>query len=92
VPPQAAKEFLAKGSKAALDDFLRAHGVSLVGEAEPAVVANLQAQAASLGRSLSVADARIAACAVQCGAPLLTADTELLGFMEAIGHAVERFK
>jgi predicted nucleic acid-binding protein len=91
VSPTAASEYLVRGSQETLDQFLAERGgsIGLAGTQEGA--AALQAQAAGLGRALGLNDALIAHSAMQEGIPLITGDSQLLRFLNAIGYPAEGF-
>ncbi|HXX90864.1 MAG TPA: RHS repeat-associated core domain-containing protein [Acidimicrobiales bacterium] len=52
---------------------------------------SLVLEANQMGRSLSLADALIASSAIQSGVPLLTADKQLYGFLQATGRRSELY-
>ena len=84
---QAAKEFLVKGDKQQLKNFMGEIGatISRNGGSTNQVQA-LQAQAKSLGRNLKTPDAKVAADAINNNATLITRDKKLGKFMNAAGH------
>lgn len=88
---QAVREFLARGDKQALRDFLSARGGSVARSGTQTDVAALREQASSMGRSLKPKDARVAASAQAEGVPLITRDRKLRNFMNASGLGGENF-
>jgi len=91
VSRQAVREFLARGDKQALREFLGARGGSVAKSGSQADIAALQAQASSMGRSLKIKDARVAGSAQAEGVPLITRDRKLRNFMNASGLGGESF-
>jgi predicted nucleic acid-binding protein len=91
VSRQAVREFLARGDKQALREFLRARGGNVAKSGTQADITALQAQASSMGRSLKVKDARVVGSAQAEGVPLITLDRKLRNFMNAVGLGVESF-
>jgi predicted nucleic acid-binding protein len=91
ISPTAVDEYLVGGSQARLDQFLAQRGGSIGPAGTPEGAAALQAQAAALGRSLTLNDALIAHSAVQQGIPLITRDRQLFRFLVQVGYPVERF-
>ncbi len=85
VSAQAAKEFLRKGDANALRQFLKARGGRLGAAGTEASAQSLQSQAQTLGRSLKIKDARVAASALREGIPVITRDTSFRNFLNAIG-------
>lgn len=91
IPIQAVKEFLVKGDVNALRGFLSSRGGRVAAGASDEAAAALQGQATALGRSLKPKDARVAASAQKEGVPLITRDTKLRKFLNAIGIGGESF-
>ena len=91
VSRQAVREFLARGDKQALREFLSTRGGSVAKSGDQAGIAALQAQASSMGRSLKIKDARVAGSAQAEGVPLITRDRKLRNFMNASGLGGENF-
>lgn len=76
----AVREFLVKGDKQALREFLSARGGRGAASGSEASVGALQDQASSLGRSLKLKDARVAASAQREGVPVITRDNKSSNF------------
>ena len=91
IPIQAVKEFLVKGDVDALRGFLEARGGRVAAGASDQAAGALQAQAKGLGRSLKPKDARVAASAQKEGVSLITRDTKLRKFLNAVGIGGESF-
>jgi predicted nucleic acid-binding protein len=89
VSTTAAKEFLAKGDKAALRSFMQENGVQMAKNgASQAQVKGLQNMAANQGkpgqgRVLKAGDASVVGGAQNNGATLMTRDSKLANFMRA---------
>ena len=87
----AAKEFLAGGGSAdALRQLLISNGGRIISGTED-LAASLRVQAAALGRSLRVPDSRVAAAAIENKLTLITQDSKLTRFLQAIGVPVRGF-
>ena len=71
--------------------FLSERGGGLAAAGSEADALALQRQAAAMGRSLGLNDARIAASAVTEGVPILTNDVRFARFLNAIGIGGEGF-
>lgn len=91
LPFTAVKEFLKKGDKGALREFMSARGSRISFAARESVAADLRAEAGELGRSLRPKDSRVAASAIAEGLPVLTRDKKFFNFLSATGRAVERY-
>ncbi len=91
IPRQAVREFLRKGDKQALRQFLKERGGRVANSGTQSQIASLKATAQSLNRSLKDGDARVAASAITENAPLITRDKRLTNFLNAIGELVEGF-
>jgi RHS repeat-associated protein len=88
----AAKEFLAKGDKGALKDFMKEVGATIsTNGASKEQVSALQKTAAGLGRTLGAKDASIIGGAINNGAKILTNDKRMGSFMEQIGVPLVKF-
>lgn len=89
---QAAKEFLTKGDKQKLKDYMNEIGATISrnggGNSQ---VSGLQNQAKSLGRNLKSPDAKVAADAINNKATLITRDKKLHNFMNAAGYKAIKF-
>jgi len=84
---QAAKEFLAKGDKQALKDFMKDIGARITtGAPKTEHVNALQQYAKSLGRVVSREDAYVVLHAANNDAGLITRDKRLLGVMDVLGY------
>ena len=92
VSMQAAKELLVRGDKQQLRSFMTDVGATISTRGGSAAQTQaLRAQAASMGRSLKVADSRVAADAINNNATLLTRDRKLQRFMNAAGYRASGF-
>ena len=91
VSRQAVREFLVKGDKQALREFLRLRGGSVSKSGTEAEILALQNKASSLGRSLKPKDAKVAASAQVEGVPLITRDKKLRNFLNDAGLGGEEF-
>ncbi len=91
VSPAAAEEFMRNGDANALTGFLAERGGVIGSNGTQQMVNNLQEQARGLGRVLHDFDARIVASAIQDNIPLLTRDTRLIRFLNAINIPVETY-
>ena len=93
VSRQAVKEFLKKGDKSELREFLSDRGGKVGKAGSEADVRALQDQAAQMkpSRNLRTKDARVAASAQAEGVPLITRDKKLRNFMNESGLGGEGF-
>ena len=91
VSRQAVREFLVRGDKQELRQFLSARGGSVARSGTQANVEALQTLASSMGRSLKIKDARVAASAQTEGVSLITRDRKLRNFLNASGLKGESF-
>jgi len=92
VSRQAAKEFLVRGDKQQLKNFMGEVGATVSRNGgSTAQVQALQSQATSMGRRLRGPDAKVAADAINNNASLITRDRSLRNFMNAAGHSAESF-
>ena len=89
----AAEEYLVKGDKQALKNFMQEIGATIAQEGASTEQVNLlQQQALRFGRVIHTNDAKILANAVNNGASLFTRDGQVLRFMEATGLSSITFK
>jgi predicted nucleic acid-binding protein len=91
VSRQAVREFLTRGDKRALREYLSARGGNVAKSGTQVDIAALQAQVSSMGRSLKIKDARVAGSAQAEGVSLITRDRKLHNFMNALGLGGESF-
>jgi predicted nucleic acid-binding protein len=91
VSRQAVREFLTRGDKQALREYLSVRGGNVAKSGTQVDIAALQAQASSMGRSLKIKDARVTRSAQAEGVPLITRDRKLRNFMNASGLGGESF-
>jgi len=87
----AAKEFLRKGDKSVLRDFLRSRGGRIGSATTEEAIHALTLQARALGRVVKTKDAAVAGSAIKDGIPLLTRDKRLFNFLSEAGFKVEKF-
>jgi RHS repeat-associated protein len=88
----AAKEFLAKGDKQALKEFMGEIGAKISKQgASTEQVNTLKATAERLGRALGANDAKIAGDAMNNGATIITRDQKFIKFLQATGIPVQSF-
>jgi RHS repeat-associated protein len=80
-----------QSNRDALVQFLADRGGRIGAVADLNQMAQLQAQAASLGRALAAPDASVASSALQEGLTLLTKDVRFYRFLQAAGYASEQF-
>ncbi len=88
----AAKEHLHGGNASDLRNFMTSRGGRIGTAATQSDIQNLQSQATTLGRAVHTGDAAIAGSAIREGLPLLTGDTRLHGFLNAMNALVELFR
>ena len=88
----AAKEFLAKGEKASLKDFMKEIGATVSKNgASSTQVRTLQESAERIGRKLGANDASIIGGAVNNNATIITNDKRMSNFMRALGLPVKGY-
>jgi RHS repeat-associated protein len=86
----AAKEYLVKGNKSQLRDFMTEINATISKNgASAGQVQQLQAQAVNLGRRLGTNDASIIGGAINNNATVITYDRQMINFMNAIGLPVK---
>jgi hypothetical protein len=87
-----AKEFLVKGNKASLKEFMVETGATISKNgASAAQIAKLQQTAKGLGRAASKGDASFMVSAMNNGASVLTRDKQVSGLMQALGWPNKTF-
>jgi RHS repeat-associated protein len=97
ISPQALSEYLERGNAARLGDFLTAQGGRIGSQVSEETAAALRAQANSLAdqfgnaRALGVKDSFVIGSAMRDGVSLITADRQVIVFLQAIGYSVEPF-
>ena len=91
VSRQAVREFLVKGDKQALREFLTARGGSVALPGTKADVAALVQRAQASGRSTKIKDIRVGASAQAEGVPVTTRDQRFTKMLNAFGIGAEGF-
>jgi len=91
VSRQAVREFLVKGDKSALRNFLASRGGRVGISGTEADVTGIQLLARSLGRRVKVKDARVGVSTHREGISLITRDKSFRNFLNQIGIGGENF-